>query len=151
VTRKIKALFSTSPSTTKLLTVKGLVMGATASSTRIIMATKNREVARTTVRTKVVTRDLVLRLLIKASPTTMTTSQASTRIRDMAGNMVDRPRLTIIHLSLVQPEGTTLTQSRAASPATTRRSTSSRKWLPHLFKLPWLQQRNNLITRCKKQ
>lgn len=139
VTRRITALMATSPSTTRLQTGKDLAKGATANSTPITMATKTRRVGRTTVTTRVVTRDLVLKLHIKANPTTMMTSRPTMRTRVMAENMVDKLQLKIIHPSLVQPGRTTLTQSRAANPATTRRSTSSRKWLPHLLKLPWLQ------------
>jgi len=65
------------------------------------MAIKTLKAGRTTATTRVVTRDLVLKLHIKANPTTMMTSKPTMRTRVMAGNMVDKLQLKIIQTSLV--------------------------------------------------
>jgi len=132
------ALMATNPSTTRLLTAKDLAMGVITNSSPTIMVTKTgtRRVARATVKTSVVKRDLVPKLGIRASLASMTNSLATTMTEVMAGSMVDRLLLTITLPSLVRPRRTTLTQSRAVKLITTRRSSYSRKWHPRYLKLP---------------
>jgi hypothetical protein len=103
-------------------------MGVITNSSPTIMVTKTgtRRVARATVKTSVVKRDLVPKLGIRASLASMMNSLATTRTEVMAGRMVDRLLLTITLPSLARPRRTTLTQSRAAKLITTRRSSCSR-------------------------
>ena len=98
--------------------------------------TGTRRVARATVKSLVVTRDLVPKLGIRASLVLIMNSLATMRTRVMAINMVDRLLLTITLPSLVQPKRTIMTKSTVAKAITTRRRTLIRKWHPRYLKLP---------------
>jgi hypothetical protein len=87
-----------SPSNKKLLTAGDLATVAIIKRIRAIIfsKTRSRKAARATVKSSVVTRNLVSKLGIRASLVSMINSLATTRTRVMARNMVDRLLLTII-------------------------------------------------------
>ncbi len=87
-----------SPSNKKLLTAGDLATVAIIKRSRAIIFSKSRsrKAARATVKSSVVTRNLVSKLGIRASLVSMINSLATTRTRVMARNMVDRLLLTII-------------------------------------------------------
>ncbi len=87
-----------SPSNKKLLTAGDLATVAIIKRIRAIIfsKTRSRKAARATVKSSVVTRNLVSKLGIRASLVSMMNSLATTRTRVMARNMVYRLLLTII-------------------------------------------------------